>query len=138
MAILLQASLNESPVTATDSAKWTKVDPVLARVARYVSQGWPIKPESETLDYFRIKDQLILRWWLLFERQSSCGPKCWQKAVTTRLAQGTPRDDKNEEPSKVLCLVAKMDLDIEKCVKACDQCQRARPDPPHVALHPWE
>ena len=60
MAILLQASLNESPVTATDSAKWTKVDPVLARVARYVSQGWPIKSELEALDFFHVQDQLSL------------------------------------------------------------------------------
>ena len=58
--VRLVETLNQCPVTAIEIERWTKIDLVLAVVARYVAQGWSTKPEQETLEHFRVKDQLSL------------------------------------------------------------------------------
>ena len=45
---------------------------------------------------------------------------------------------KDEVVSSIICLVAKMDLDIQLMVKRCHICQVNRNAPPPAPLHPWE
>ena len=45
--VLLLESLEISTVTVAQSKRWTSHDPVLAKVHKYVQQGWPrsVSPE---------------------------------------------------------------------------------------------
>ena len=103
----LVETLNQCPVTAIEVERWAKIDPVLAVVACYVAQGWPTKPEQETLEYFRVKDQLSLHGGCVLRGSRVVVPVAGRKIFTTGSAQRASRDDENEEPGKVICVVAR-------------------------------
>ena len=41
VSLLHRLEVLESPVSADEIKRWTREDPVLARVLKYVLQGWP-------------------------------------------------------------------------------------------------
>ena len=64
--VLLMESLEMSPVTVTQIRRWTDCDPVLAKVCKFVQQGWP-RLVSQDLQPFHsrqlelsIQDQCLL------------------------------------------------------------------------------
>ena len=51
--ILLMEHLEGSPVHSGHIKEWTKRDPILSRVLRFILEGWPTKNNSEELNpYF--------------------------------------------------------------------------------------
>ena len=63
--MLSMTTLEISPVTAAQVATWTRRDPVLSAVVKFVQQGWPDSPCKEYAMYFRRKDELSVQAWCL-------------------------------------------------------------------------
>ena len=55
--VLLLEHLEESPVTAKNIANWTRKDPLLSVVLRYIRQGWPAA-DSTVSSFSSKKDEL--------------------------------------------------------------------------------
>ena len=76
-------------------------------------------------------------------RLSPLGYSCRNSAVSASPhPSGTSfessRHRSHEQASQKLCLVAKIDQDIEKTVHECIACQLQQKQPTTAALHPWE
>ena len=50
--VLMVDQLQDAPITATQIAAWTRRDPLMARVLRYVLQGWPKQQDDELKHYW--------------------------------------------------------------------------------------
>ena len=59
--VLSMTTLEKSPVTAAQVATWTRRDPLLSAVVRFVQQGWPDSPGEEYAVYFRRKEELSVQ-----------------------------------------------------------------------------
>lgn len=49
--ILMVDQLQYAPITATQVAAWTRKDPLMGRVLRYVLQGWPNQQDDDLKHY---------------------------------------------------------------------------------------
>ena len=57
--ILLMEHLEGTPVHSGHIKEWTKRDPVLSQVLRFILEGWPTKNNSEGLNpYFTKRSEL--------------------------------------------------------------------------------
>jgi len=50
--VLMVDQLQDAPITATQLAAWTRRDPLMARVLRYVLQGWPNQQDDDLKHYW--------------------------------------------------------------------------------------
>ena len=59
---VLLMELLETPITADQVKDWTRRSPVLARILKFVKQGWPSKcSEAERQPYFQRRDELSVQ-----------------------------------------------------------------------------
>jgi len=56
--VLMVDQLQEAPITAHQIAAWTKRDPLMARVLRYVLQGWPHQQDEAIKSYWLKRTEL--------------------------------------------------------------------------------
>ena len=115
----LMETLNQSPMTASDISKWTKDDPVLATVARYVAQGWPGKPEAMTSDYFRVKDELSLQFGCLLRGSRVVVPNAGRQKLLQDIHAEHPGITRMKSLMRSYMWWPKMDCDIETWVQNC-------------------
>ena len=60
--VLLLETLEASPINAKQIAEWTEKDPVLSKVKKWLTEGWPEKEHEEELrPYRQRKDELSLQ-----------------------------------------------------------------------------
>jgi hypothetical protein len=60
--ILLMELLETTPIRAEQVKNWTKRTPILARVLKFIKQGWPSKcPDGEFQPYFQRRDELSVQ-----------------------------------------------------------------------------
>ena len=48
--VLMVEKLDDAPITAAQIAAWTRRDPLLADVFRYIQNGWPASANKALLD----------------------------------------------------------------------------------------
>jgi hypothetical protein len=51
--VLLLETLEASPINAKQIAEWTEKDPVLSKVKKWLTEGWPEKEREEELRPYR-------------------------------------------------------------------------------------
>ena len=56
--ILLMETLGKSPTTSVDIARWTRRDPVLSQVYKFILNGWPGSWAKELESYARRQYEL--------------------------------------------------------------------------------
>ena len=59
--VLLLDHLNTSPVTAAQIKTWTAQDPLLARVLRFIQEGWPSTCEKELQSFMSYHTELSVQ-----------------------------------------------------------------------------
>ncbi|XP_041863718.1 uncharacterized protein K02A2.6-like [Melanotaenia boesemani] len=141
--VLMMDMLDESLVQAEQVKSWTARDVVLSKVHEYVLSGWPVEVESDLKPFYQRKLELSVRdgcvlWGARVIIPSKGREKMLRLLHQTHsgtskmkgLAQGCPTRSYMWWPG--------MDLDVEKTVQACQECQAQQKAPTAAPLHPWE
>ncbi|KAJ8349603.1 hypothetical protein SKAU_G00247330 [Synaphobranchus kaupii] len=59
--ISLLQQLKTAPITSQQLMLWTRCDPLLSRVCRFVGEGWPVScPSEDLLPFFKKRDELTV------------------------------------------------------------------------------
>ena len=94
--IHLMEHLETTPLSGAQIKTWTDRDPILARVRRWVLEGWPEKPNTESTDEFLPYTS----------RRLELGGGEGEKSSVTDVARSPSRHCSDEVTSKELYLVA--------------------------------
>ena len=136
--VLLIKQLEDLPVTSEHICTWSRKDPILSRVIRYVNKGWPKNLDQEVKPYESRKNELsTLDDCLLWSARIVVPPQ-GQKLILKEL-----HDDTHIGMTRMKSLARmhvwwpQLDRDIEQLVKGCHQCQVDQPEPPKAPLQPW-
>ena len=137
--ILLMELLETSPIRAEQVKNWTKRTPILARVLKYIKQGWPSKcPDGEFQPYFQRRDELSVQDDCILWGNRVVVPPQGRRQVVDELHETHPGICKMKSLARSYVWWPNMDNDLENKVRTCNNCQINRKNPPEAPLHPWE
>ena len=136
--VYMLESLELSPLTVTQIRKWTERDPLLSRVQRFVTQGWPKEVDPTMKMYQSRKLELSVQDGCLLWGSRVIIPKPGRAQILALLHDGHPGISKMKGLARSYVWWPNIDADLETQVKQCNQCQLYRPSPPAVSMHPWE
>ena len=135
--VLMMEQLQDGPITAAQIAAWTRRDPLMARVMRYVLQGWPDTPEDALKPYWHKRLELSVEAGCLIWGGRVVVPPQGRESVMTELHCGHPGASRMKSLARGHVWWPGMDASIEKAVKLCSNCQQNQPAPPQAPLHLW-
>jgi hypothetical protein len=127
-----------SPVDARKVRKWTNRETVLAKVMRYVQDGWPSKVEEELKGYAVHKDELSLQDGLLLWEARVVILSIGRRQVLEILHESHPGTSKMKALALSVVWWPGIDQDIESRVKCCRNCQESAAAKAPALLCPWE
>ena len=136
--VLLMEHLEESPVTATQIRMWTRRDPLLSRVSRYLHEGWPDQCDDQLKPYWCRKTELSLHDDCVLWGSRVIIPPPGREVVLGELHAGHPGISRMKTLARMFVWWPGMDGDIVKTVQSCHICQQYRPAPPPAPLQPWK
>ena len=132
----------KSPVSADEIKRWTREDHVLARVLKYVLQGWPstllgdfadaMKPYKSKANELSVQDGCVL-W-----GARVLVPEKGRQAVLTQLHDGHPGCSRMKGIARTIVWWPGIDSEIEGTVRKCLTCQQQARAPPLAPLCAWE
>ena len=137
--ILLMELLETTPIRAEQVKNWTKRTPILARVLKFIKQGWPSKcPYGEFQPYFQRRDELSVQDDCILWGNRVVVPPQGRRQVVDELHETHPGICKMKSLARGYVWWPNMDNDLENKVRTCNNCQINRKNPPEAPLHPWE
>ena len=137
--ILLMEHLEGTPVHSGHIKEWTKRDPILSRVLRFILEGWPTKNNSEELNpYFTKRSELSVEDGCVLWGARVVVPPQGRSKVLTELHEAHPGESRMKALARSYVWWPGMDQEIVKKVKGCDKCQSNQSAPAEAPLHPWE
>ena len=137
--ILLMEHLEGTPVHSGHIKEWTKRDPVLSRVLRFILEGWPTKNNSEELNpYFTKRSELSVEDGCVLWGARVVVPPQGRSKILTELHEAHPGESRMKALARSYVWWPGMDQEIVKKVKGCDKCQANQSAPAEAPLHPWE
>ena len=136
--VLSMTTLEKSPVTAAQVATWTRRDPLLAAVVRFVQQGWPDSPGEEYAVYFRRKEELSVQAGCLMWGSRVIIPTPGREAILSELHECHPGIVRMKAVARSFLWWPGINDEILAKVRACEVCQQQRNAPHTAQLHPWE
>lgn len=124
--VCLVEGLSQSPVSVAQIRRWTREDPVLSRVLRFVDKGWPDNcPTDEAMKPF---------WTRRAEMSMLDGCALWgswvvvplpgQKLLLQELHAGHQGMVKMKSLACFFFWWPHLDADVEAMVNACGKCQQ--------------
>ena len=131
--------LSQSPVSAYQIKRWTRKDPVLSEVLRFVDKGWPDKcPSDKDMKpfWFRREELSMLDGCVLWGSRVVV-PLPGQKLLLQELHAGHQGMARMKSLARTFFWWPHLDSEIEAMVKACEKCQQSRGLPPQAPLNPW-
>ena len=142
VSLLHRLEVLESPISADEIKRWTREDPVLARVLKYVLQGWPanllgdfvdaMKPYKSRANELSVQDGCVL-W-----GARVLVPEKGRQAVLTQLHDGHPGCSRMKGIARTIVWWPGVDSEIEGTVLKCLTCQQQARAPPLAPLCAWE
>ena len=137
--VLLMELLETTPITADQVKDWTRRSPVLARILKFIKQGWPSKcSEAELQPYFQRRDALSVQDDCILWGNRVVVPPQGRSQVIEGLHETHPGICKMKSLARSYVWWPNMDKDLESRVRTCENCQMNRKNPPEAPLHPWE
>ena len=138
VAMFQVSFVEELPVTATDIARETSRDTILAKVYQYVMEGWPQKvQEGELKPFYQRKDQLSTDQGCLLWGLRVIIPTNVQARLLNELHTTHPGVVKMKAIARSIMWWPNMDKEIEDVVSSCQSCAAHRSSPPLAPLHVW-
>ena len=136
--VLSMTTLDKSPVTAAQVATWTRRDPLLSAVVRFVQHGWPDSPGEEYAVYIRRKEELSVQAGCLMWGSRVIIPTPWIEAILSELHECQPGIVRMKAVARSFAWWPGINDEILAKVRACEVCQQQRNAPHTAQLHPWE
>ena len=136
--VLLLETLETSPVNAKQIPEWTERDPILSKVKKWLTEGWPEKEREEELrPYRQRKEELSLQDGCILWGQRVI-PEPGHKLVVEELHAGHQDISRMKSLARSFVWWPKLDADLEDRAKRCEICQVHLKVPAPAPLHPWE
>lgn len=136
--VLALSTMDETPITSEQIAKWTVTDPVLSQVRQYVEQGWPPQVPGGFEAYVCRKSELSVQHGVLMWGARVIIPPKGRETLLDELHATHPGIVKMKALARSYLWWPGVDADIERTVKDCEMCQLNSKLPPSAPLHPWE
>lgn len=138
--VLLMENIEISPLSATHIRTWTRRDPVLSKVLRFVEEGWVADaPLGDDFKPYTIrKTELSVQDGCLLWGSRVIIPMQGRKRVLRSLHEGHPGMARMKSLARGFAWWPSMDAAIEGEVKTCFNCQQNQPMPSKNELHPWK
>jgi len=134
--VLMVDQLQDAPITATQIVAWTRRDPLMARVLRYVLQGWPNQQDDDLKLYWSKRMELSVESGCIVWGGRVVIPPQGRESVLAELHSGHPGISKMKSLACGLVWWPGLDADIEMMVKQCSSCQQNQPSPPLAPMQP--
>lgn len=134
--IQLIEQLDDSPVTSTHIRNWTRRDPVLSRVQRYVLTGWP-EGDLTTQQYHRVRDELSTHDGCVMRGTRIIVPEPGQATMLQLLHSSHSGVVKMKALARSYIWWPGIDLQIERIAQHCGQCEENMRQPTRAPLRPW-
>ena len=119
-----------SPARMAELQKHTLADPVMQKVAHFISNGWPAKSKSvppEAQPYFPIRDELIVDDGVILKGLRVVVPQTLRKEYLRQLHKGHPGIDATKRRARETVYWPSLMLDIDSDVTSCHPCNSVRP-----------
>ena len=130
--------LDNTVVTSADIRQGTARDPVLAKVIRFVQEGFPDRnDEIDFRPYFSRKNELSIQDGCLLWGARVVVPPSGRTKLLSQLHDSHTGIVRMKAIARSVMWWPGIDNDIELAVKSCVACQTSRPMPPHAPLSPW-
>ena len=136
--VLLVEAMEQLPITAESIHEWTRKDPILSRVYKYIQTGWLDKCSKEFEPFSNRKLEFsTLNGCIL------CGarvliPPPGRRQLLAELHSGHPGVSRMKSLARMYVYWPNMNEDIERLVKGCTQCQENQSEAQQVPLQPWK
>ena len=137
--ILLMEHLEGTPVHSGHIKEWTKRDPILSQVLRFILEEWPTKNNSEELNpYFTKRSELSVEDGCVLWGTRVAVPPQGRSKLLSEPHEAHPGESRMKALARSYVWWPGMDQEIVKRVKGCDKCQSNQSAPTEAPLHPWE
>ena len=135
--VLLMDILNEGPVTATHIRSWTRTDPQLGRVLRFVENGWPKQVYEDLRPYSTRAPELSVQDGCVLWGSRVVIPNAGRKALLQVLHQSHAGASRMKSLARSHFWWPGLDADLERMAGACERCQQQQKSPPVSPLQTW-
>ena len=137
--ILSMEHLEGTPVHSGHIKEWTKRDPILSQVLRFLLEEWPTKNNSEELNpYFTKRSELSVEDGCVLWVTRVVVPPQGRSKILSEPHEAHPGELRMKALARSYVWWPGMDQEIVKRVKGCDKCQSNQSAPTEAPLHPWE
>ena len=136
--VLMMDLLDDSLVDTQQLKRWTARDVILSQVHEYVLKGWPTKPGSQFQPYHQRQMELSVRDGCVLWGARVIIPTKGREKILKLLHQSHSGMSRMKSLARSYVWWPGMDQDVEKEVRACEECQKHQKSPPSAPLHPWE
>lgn len=137
--ILIMERLNDSLVTAAHVRSWINRDPTLAKVRKFVQQGWPDKEDDKQMSpYFQRKDKLSVEDRCILWGVRVVVPPQLRAQVLDETHEGHPGINQMKSFARSYVWWPCLNADLENKVKTCIICQTSRKMPAKAPVQPWD
>ena len=134
--VQLIEQLDDSPVTSSHIRNWTRRDPVLSRVERYLLTGWPESDQS-TQQYHRVCDELSIYDGCIMRGCGIIVPEPGQATMMQLLHSSDSGVVKMKALARSYIWWPGIDAQIERIAQHCGQCEENARQPTRAPLRPW-
>ena len=135
--VLLLDVLDSGPVTAAHIRGWTRTDPELDRVLRFVEEGWPRRIDSDLRPYSTRASELSVQDGCILWGNRVVIPGAGRKALLQVLHQSHAGASRMKSLARSYFWWPGLDADLERMAGACEQCRRHLKSPPVSPLQTW-
>jgi len=136
--VLALSVLDSTPVTAAKIARWSRSDPVLSLVIKFVESGWPESAPDDLIMYSRRRLDLTVTNGCLLLGARVVIPSAGRDQLLDELHEGHPGISRMKALARSYIWWPTMDQEIDLKVRGCPQCQAVLKSAPSQTLHPWE
>ncbi|KAJ8346679.1 hypothetical protein SKAU_G00280800 [Synaphobranchus kaupii] len=128
-----------APITSQQLMLWTRRDPLLSRVCRFVGEGWPVScPSEDLLPFFKKRDELTVESGVLLWGMRVVVPPPGRETLLEELHDTHPGITRMKATAQAYMWWPGLDTALEDRVKSCLTCQQLRNAPPAAPICPWE
>ena len=135
--VFLLDQIAESPISVNQIRSWTRRDPVLSKVHKYILSGWPNHLDSSEASlkvFHNRKLELSAQDGVVLWGNRVVVPSPGHQSLLCELHACHPGIARMKSLARMFIWWPGLDADIEKCVRNCAVCQSQRPAPPAAPI----
>ncbi len=136
-AIFNVSQIESLPVTAKQLQAATRTDPVLSKVLKCITDGWPDKCSEELHPYWTRRLELTVEGGCIMWGIRVVAPKKLQDPLLSELHRDHPGISRMKTVARSYVWWPGLDRAIEDLAKGCTSCQAVKRAPAVAPLQPW-